>query len=120
MTSENDRQAAIRQAYKGGWVDGDGFHPLTEAPLGEPIDVNSLYPAELRSAPHGRHAYTVHDIGRPIPKLMPPPPRHRADTTHRHVFVTVAEFTGRRSSIAQCLGRLEDGTICEQTKTVWA
>jgi len=66
-----------------------------------------------------RHAYRPGD-DRPAPRLIVGKPRHRKDPDHRHTFTLVAEFEGRRSGIAQCLTRLADGTICEETETRWA
>lgn len=39
-------------------------------------------------------------------------PRHRAE--HEHNWKLMAEFTGRRAAIYQCVK-----APCEQTKTIW-
>lgn len=76
----------------------------------------------------GRHtadaahpAPTVWGMPRNRPAL---PVKHLTETQlielHQHTFEMVAEFTGRRASLEQCLAKLPDGTVCHQTQTRWA
>lgn len=53
------RDAAIRENYKGGVVDEFGFHPINKAGgHGEPIDINSAYPADWGPVSAADHAAT--------------------------------------------------------------
>lgn len=68
-----------------------------------------------------RHAATAaHPTG---PSIWAKPrvagPARHSTGAHVHEFRVVAEFAGIRAGITQCQGELADGSVCNETRTLW-
>lgn len=87
---------APEERYKGGYVDGEGFHKLNSigANRGDTIDVNSLYPSELTN---------------PSPRVKAASTRNRRSKRPRREVETMAFLGAARRFILAAGRRVGEG-----------